>query len=143
MIVWRVEDATGRGPYNSRYFTAAGLDKHQGMEYPTPGEESILYMPGGRCGFVSRAKLAEWFKVDCRRKLHEFGFGISVFEVSEEDVYEGRKQVIFDITQAKLISKHRLYPLERMKREKKNTQADCDGGIHEDPRDDASTQATC
>lgn len=112
--VYRVEHREhGYGPYIDNdmdtHHPIDGLhDAHQRSNvHPGPRGDSDLSWDfvGGthRFGFASRKQLDKWFK-GFKRKLHEAGFVIRVFEAPDETTVIGERQAIFIKEEAKLVA---------------------------------------
>lgn len=123
MIVYRIEDAFGRGPYRDhslRDFSANQIEDlaemveyHRDSQHPHPSEDGIdsesVFLPStsvldGRqfnpayyCGFDSIESLCEWFS-SFEPALAAAGFSVYEYEIDETvegSVLFGHKQVVF------------------------------------------------
>lgn len=111
MLVYRVETATGKGPYNGWGFgdmTEAQLNQHIDMStahadkrtHPTPqvdrvwrkNPKSEQFGDGYLFGFGSRADLVGWFG-GWGEHLADCGYRVSVYRVPVRSVIAGRSQV--------------------------------------------------
>lgn len=102
MLVYRVEDSEGRGPYRKRagYVHEWSKDEngHNDYNHPSPYQDGLpgmWDMESYICGFKSKAQLKAWFSEEELSNLEALGFSIKTFEVPKSDVKVGGKQVIF------------------------------------------------
>ena len=120
MRVYRVETAEGTGVYNAvGGFRLGGMSS--GWRHPGPMREGLMegVMRGYVCGFRSLAQGGRWFSVDpeVARHVEEMpemnpsGLAVSVYEVPEEAVLHGKRQVMFDKEEAELID---VLPVEAL-----------------------------
>lgn len=110
--IYRVEHREhGHGPYldNDRdmYWGIEGLhDAHEGSrKHPGPRGDSGLdwdWSERQRFGFGSRKRLDEWFK-GFKRKLHEAGFVIRVYEAPDETTSISEHQALFIKEDSRLV----------------------------------------
>ncbi len=106
MIVFRVENKDGRGPYSVHGTTGQpfAVDNR-----PMPDEDGLLPMATPnewqrRYGFASITAYLDWFESDdVRDRMHERGFHIVKYEVPEDSILIGGCQLLFDKTQAMMI----------------------------------------
>jgi len=113
MIVARVEHETGMGPYVSY---AADAWHSARFRHPEPEEECLdphRYGPATRFGFRDRKQLRIWFWWDEVEKLIQYGCVLSWYEVPDTHVQVSRRQLLFDITQARLVHRESLAPLQK------------------------------
>jgi len=88
MLVYRVENCHGNGPYMDR---TSGLNtmyyKHTGMNHPSPYNDPALVAISINeyCAFDSPEALREWFK-GYLRALKAEGFHIAVYEAKRARV---------------------------------------------------------
>lgn len=105
-VVYRVEDSKGSGPYMSHYNLMEMSIKHSDSKHPEPFDDDMdsteNFTADYVCGFSSVSKAKQWFK-GFRRLLDKKGFKLSVYEVPEEHVMRGRRQVVFKKDGAKLL----------------------------------------
>lgn len=113
MRVYRIEKQ-GWGPYSApsrceslvemlyEYYT---FNKKQ---HPKPNEDGIEGWTEGRhiFGFANRRDLVRWFPYHIRRTLHKHGFALAVYEVEDEHVKRGGKQVAWAIAHGRLMERH-------------------------------------
>lgn len=122
MLVWRVEHANNDvGPYvNIGYFGSGSLayqvclslrDAHSTCTcHPPPSTDPGIDRPPFYeeiCGFDSREKLDKWFH-GFRGKLKAAGFVVNKYEVPEDAVVVGERQVIFDSDYAEFVGQEPL-----------------------------------
>jgi hypothetical protein len=83
MLVYRVEDTNGTGPYQSRLPVANKMSQEHGgsRTHKTPYGDRILngISPFEYCGFDSLANLKKWF-AGFLRELHGAGFVVTVWD---------------------------------------------------------------
>lgn len=122
MIVYRVENDNGRGPYRpgwnqdnidlsidqSILATEIGNAHNDDNLRPAPWIDGIknwdfddLYEP--RFGFMSIGELIQWFDgwLDF---LELYGYSFRAFEIEDQYVIVGKRQVVFDYVHAKLLA---------------------------------------
>lgn len=103
MKVLRVEKADGGGPCANRpAFTTLTM---QFYAMPVPVDDGIQLNTAYVCGIKDDMNLLlEWFE-DSLKRLAEWEYYISEYEVPEDAVQVGRKQVMFFRQQAKLLNR--------------------------------------
>lgn len=104
MIVWRIEDAQGRGPFNGaisnityKYQDATGINV---FRPPPPQRDRDLgdhFQRNHYCGFKDQQQFHDWFgpNPEHHKILGEAGLGLTIYEVNDSDVKIGDHQVIF------------------------------------------------
>lgn len=106
MLVYRIQDAFGDGPYNNDGQVPGLGDAHtDGGIHPPPDMDGIEYSWDWDeyvCGFGSMPAMLWWFD-GWLDKLHYHYHALTIWEVDEEYVREGRKQVMFNRDMADLI----------------------------------------
>lgn len=115
MIIYRVENSEGWGPFSSEISDKLfGEILRKWAEHtnslPTPEEDlkeedkKILYknFTFFKHGCESLDQLKMWFG-DFLPKLEELGFKISTYEVQEEFILRGQYQILFDYRKAEII----------------------------------------
>lgn len=97
MIVYRVENSDGVGPYycNSGEWCDGPHTQDTGRPMPYEDIPNSNHDCKNRFGFESMDKLMQWFSTSEMNKLYERGFRIVTFEVSREHTLIGAKQLIF------------------------------------------------
>jgi hypothetical protein len=106
MIVYRVEDVHGKGPYcNTWKCCYEGKDifkkdlcrDHDDIEHPSPVEDNIILHNKYIFAFASIKSLKNWFDEKWRNILNEAGFFIRVYDVPSDFVKNGstKKQICF------------------------------------------------
>lgn len=84
MVIYRIEDFKGRGPYRSECLSTMDrllqdeLDNHTlDLYHPAP-QYDIGRKPRQNeiCGFISVQQALEWFPIELQRKLHIYGFSL-------------------------------------------------------------------
>lgn len=108
---YRVEDLRYRDRYDALCDVSDDLGSdHMDDEHPSPWFEPALghYIADEECCcFTSLRRMRSWFK-GWRRKLHEVGFELWVYEVPEEYVRRGDYQAVFEIDEAALVERRPL-----------------------------------
>ncbi|MDG4783283.1 hypothetical protein O7614_26855 [Micromonospora sp. WMMD961] len=106
VIVYRIEDRDGRGPYNNypmdfkRNKIIRELCKiHASPTTHPAGQLDGITSDNGFTvdhyfGFINKASLARWF-TGWGERLTEAGFYVSTFAARSEDILHGRKQIAF------------------------------------------------
>ena len=102
MLVYRMENRNGRGPYRSLSEPARWLRDEHGISlydddlHPVPPDDGVPFPPWeGSFGFASREALDRWFPKEARQLLREKGQHVTVYEVPENMVEQGRNQLVF------------------------------------------------
>lgn len=102
MIVFRVENHIGEGPYACSYMDRSWCTKRHDNNPKTPRpDESFTYTDWLSVtskhvyGFISLKDLYNWFSKRELRNLRAHGFRIKCFHVNREDVIIGKKQLAF------------------------------------------------
>jgi hypothetical protein len=131
MLVYRVETADGKGPYNGWGFgdmTEAQMNRHMDMStahsnkrtHPTPqvdrvwqkNPQSKRFGDGYLFGFGSRADLTAWFG-GWGEHLADCGYRVNVYRVPLRSVIAGRNQVAarkFNMTPLRSLPITKLIP---------------------------------
>lgn len=114
--VYRVEDPEGRGPYSS-YLAHMNYMKHSGgRDYPerertpAPSEDGFSHRDISAhhfFGFASLGELFAWFD-GYAQELHRNRYRIAVYEVGDEFVIYGVRQVVFVREEAAEVSSLQL-----------------------------------
>jgi hypothetical protein len=105
MIIYRVEDCEGGGPYNGKRKDAVrdalphlfcGFDECPDR-HPMPHADIPNWdrYSGYHFGFASFDQLAAWFTPGERDTLRGLGFGIAVYAVPADYVMQGGRQAAF------------------------------------------------
>jgi hypothetical protein len=102
MLVYRVENADGEGPYAG--FKTTDLSRHYNTDtHPGPYYDNIPSVHSyHRFGFSSAEKFVSWFNEDERASLAGDGYRMSIYDVDPAHVIHGRKQVVFEAAEATL-----------------------------------------
>lgn len=113
MLVYRIQDKDGYGPFsNGFYATTPKFKRHNTDQiHPTPFEEGLLN-PANidkdyHCGFSSRNRLNKWF-AGIQKELAYGGFVIAVYQVDQQHVKRGQIQLVFRKSKSKLIKTERI-----------------------------------
>ena len=110
MLVYRVENGKGEGPYRHGYPEKLGIHydwrhKADALRYPHPYNDGI-HLPAltvnHSFGFKSVGDLHNWF-ADAFQALDRYGFRVCTYEVPESDVLMGIKQLAFDSSRAERV----------------------------------------
>lgn len=120
MIVYRIEDDYGNGPYRTDNFimnlfwnTPTGRDHRVCKTRPVPRDlvnrlqSKSAFTFDIVCGFNTLAKLNKWFK-KYFVILASAGYNIATYEVDKEYCLYDKYQAIFDITKSKLIKREKI-----------------------------------
>lgn len=106
MLVYRVENILGRGPYStpdkakkSELTKMLALAHNNSPEHPVSWWDIPQFFEKidgreYRHGFSSIEQLEVWFK-GFEKELKENGFFVSTYEVPSTDVYFGNRQIVF------------------------------------------------
>lgn len=110
MLVWRIQNAEEKGPYNADHIYHADLrEAHNGCpSHPVPYCDGIqIYSERANgdiwlSGFKSLSQLNQWFDgwVD---RLRIVGFSIVRYKVSAEFVEKGKFQLTFSKQNSELV----------------------------------------
>lgn len=109
MIVWRVENDKGEGPYIHPRFHSYKLSDmafaHRNSTHPDPFDENIKFDESYYCGFHNHSSVLEWFDgyIDI---LTEYNYKIVKYKAN--NVLLGKKQVMFKKSTARQICSIRL-----------------------------------
>lgn len=111
MIVYRVENNAGTGPYRDGAISLEledAIDDMMGnrgfsipffrINYPLPREDGIMISNGREweCGFSTLEQFHHWFyDAEVIERLNDEGFYLYEFEVPEEFIKRGRHQCEF------------------------------------------------
>lgn len=100
VLVYRVEDSEGKGPYYSTdpwiEQVLLGIPDPSNSRHPIPSEEGLWYVAGLVCGFESKESAIEWFSEYVLFGLEALGQKLYGYRVPIEAVQYGVKQVVFD-----------------------------------------------
>lgn len=122
MLIFRAEDSNGRGPFSDLWpMLRDAMHKQRRVAH----DDSVATYPNiyndrfrhgrppaalrCRCGAISLTQWCHWFPGECAKVLAQYDYHLAVYEVPDEDVWEGRKQVLFRPDNAKLL--RRLDPV--------------------------------
>jgi hypothetical protein len=118
MIVYRIADTYGRGPYQCLKGTEATLLDDCLMFHPCPNEDLRIGRDIYRwevCGFLTIESLTQWFGPNGRRFLHDNGFLLWVIDIDAPYLTIGERQVLMVKNQIKVVEKRSLIIEEAMK----------------------------
>lgn len=115
MLVYRIATETdGKkypiGPY--QWGGGEDLDYmcqvHTDSKHPTPNRDGLGWMEGHEfCGFKSMRSLNRWFN-GFHEVLRNEGFKLYIYEVEQQFVRIGRRQVVFSLDYAKLVERKKI-----------------------------------
>lgn len=104
MLVWRMQNAQGEGPYSKASWStwrdahtdSSGMDTLTGKyRQPSPLDDGLGYAHNGRLfGFTTYDQLREWFSPTERERLT--GLGFYPMQVKATHVRYGGHQVTFE-----------------------------------------------
>lgn len=121
MLVYRVENRHGEGPYRS---SGNNLGDYAYCEHahPEPMEDGMVgtgrFSRNLHFGFKSLIQLQEWFLTDMRKHVFSWNedFAVSVYDfISPSACVFGNKQLAFPKRQGKLVNKLHLLTFEPIK----------------------------
>ena len=110
MLVYRLENKLGKGPYNGGVIWDQGgpkpsylsnlYNRHSGAAdpHPTPGQDGLGYIDDREFfGFDTAAAVCAWFfrEPEDAELLTARGLFVTVWEVPVDFVRYGRKQIVF------------------------------------------------
>jgi hypothetical protein len=97
MIVYRVENKNGVGPYDGTGIWSLWQTRdHVEPSHPGPKDDGIDFKSGEYiCGFASYRKLRDWFEAEELVALRKLGFRVRRIRVPRSKVKFGKKQVVF------------------------------------------------
>jgi len=97
MIVYRIENKKGRGPYDgARDWSLWQTRDHVEPTHPGPKDDGIDFESGvDYCGFSSFKKLRDWFESEELVRLRRLGFRVRRISVPRSKIKVGKKQVVF------------------------------------------------
>jgi hypothetical protein len=103
MLVYRVEDDEGGGPYRGDNHVDGMGSKHTDSDHPAPCDDGLPFLPPDymNCGFASLSQFKAWFDQDDRWDLKVNGFRLRIFKADVVD--HGEKQVMFHRGRARLV----------------------------------------
>lgn len=111
VVIYRVEDAAGCGPYNCSCpgnerlsWRLMRIDASISDEWPTPQEEGMYMAETLKCAFANLKQLRAWFNHRYIQELRMVGFGVVKYRVPVEYVEYGGKQVVYDPLFAQVVN---------------------------------------
>ena len=116
MIVYRVENADGRGPYVGN--PVPEMDDAANDRQPMAWQDGLSeWWNDGkanayRYGFRTLEQIKSWFLPDQLTILARHGFRVTEYEVPQSHVLSGKKQVVFNPEQAKPLAFKQLEELK-------------------------------
>lgn len=124
MKVYRWENENGRGPYiggNLRLGNILRRRHNDRKYYPNPSHDGLGYIyPAEVCGFRSLRQMHKWFSPDDIRLLMRYGYKLVVYDVDEENIRFGRKQIVFNKEEAKPVREVKLRKVKLKKKKCSN-----------------------
>lgn len=112
MKVYRIEHETENyGPYNGK----VDCNMWQSVNHtaangrPNPFMDNLNLEAYDYCGFKTITQLKRWFTKKERSNLKRLGFVVKVFDISEDKVKLGDKQLLFRRSHAKLVEKVAIF----------------------------------
>lgn len=104
------------GPYWASNTERFGFKNIDNSEYencwsnPTPEDDGLPIRSNLFYGFKSTEQMLDWFDLHLKA-LHEGGCHLVIYEVPEEYVHFGQKQLSFELEKAQVISFQSLMPI--------------------------------
>jgi len=111
MMVWRVQNRRGQGPYRDNnkdievYDWAKRVSRHNNYKHPNPRQDSLLVPIVGdfnekkwgnyRCGFLNNTQARKWFTTGEFKSMAKFGFHLVQVEAEDDSILLGTSQIIF------------------------------------------------
>ena len=113
MKVYRWENAKGYGPYIDNNISLGDTlrRRHHDTKYhPGPCQDGGLehIYPTEVCGFRSLRQMHKWFSPDDIKLMMRYRYKLVVYDIDEEDIRFGRKQVVFKKKEAKPVREVKL-----------------------------------
>lgn len=109
VIIWRVEDCSGKGPYRDAKYLIGPLAEHSCANgRPNLWSDNLDVNLSYYCGFRSRSQMRRWFRLKDWRWLWSQGFKVVTYTISKRWVRYGSKQVTFRKSKAKKVDIGRL-----------------------------------
>ena len=118
MIVYRIEDANGRGPYSLGVCRKhdIGYDGNKRCRHAAPCDEGwdvfdaervlgITCHSSALFGFASKRQLVAWFPRDARAKLAAEGCTIVRYRVAKQNAHVSPTQCVFNRAKARRVRK--------------------------------------
>jgi hypothetical protein len=97
MIVYRVENRDGEGPY--RAFLPNEM--YDWNHHPSPREDGIEFQEYHYFGFCSKEQLYKWFRYPwVNRTLNREGYRLVTYQVSKNYIILGENQLVFTKAEA-------------------------------------------
>ena len=116
MLVYRVETEGGLGPYIGCGMDGPASDRHP-MPWNDPGLGPQRDWPEpSRFGFHTLQSYLAWFD-GFERRLNGMGCGVTMYEVADEHVVVGAKQLVFNPEKATRLARYTAAEALRMARE--------------------------
>lgn len=135
MLIYRVEDDFGGGPYNGTSspgpFTSGwrkivnGHEVHDPIHQPNPVDDLKITLIDRhyKFGFASVDQVIYWFGDEARHYLDGKGYRIARYEVPETAVIVGGHQVAYDWRKAQLVGREPI-PITKSSGPKSSTKID-------------------
>ncbi len=110
MIVWRIENEQGQGPYHGVPSLYRAFNCEANSMHPSPGTDGIKNYRDDEhvCGFISIGKMHDWFDRDYKKWLRKNEYLLAQYKAKPYNVKIGRKQCVFDKVRATLIERQRI-----------------------------------
>ncbi|AYN56931.1 hypothetical protein HOU45_gp46 [Microbacterium phage Armstrong] len=132
-IVYRVEDVNGDGPYQYKYDKGWGAgieespafirdlydsDRYSPNPHPAPTHDGIAHPIDFTevFGFETLTQLGAWMlrEPEDAHKLTIAGYQVTVYEVLDQDVRRGRRQVVFKKRHAMVVRSYTLHDVAEL-----------------------------
>lgn len=88
MLIFRIEDKNGNGPYSSSWNYYRSIQKLNGTNQPSPYYECIKFKcEQHKFGFIDLNQYQEWFNEKWRFKFKKHNFRLNVYKVFKKMFY--------------------------------------------------------
>lgn len=123
MVVYRVENEEGVGPYHSSWYYHSEIGYlHSNSKHPSIQTDKIIEGKIGRlsydeykkyfCGFKSLLQYKEWFSLRLRKLLKKHNFKLNIYKIDKRNVIQSDKQIVFKLSKAKFVKTIDLVTME-------------------------------
>jgi len=116
MLVYRIENDKGNGPYNSEWKYVEKLRQEHNKDYkrPSPYLSNIDFnFEIDKFGFINLRSYKNWFTTKWRTRFKKHNFKLNVYYVNKQNIKIGYYQLAFEQSECKFIKS--LDPIEMRK----------------------------